>query len=126
MVAPLKEPFNGIGGGASYNNAQGSTQETTTSDKFQITSLSQVGGRAGTSNDFNEWAKSLDKAIYWNVATLDKMVPSIALMTNIPNMNKIIQLFDKFSSYPGAIEVQPFVDLLDYGTAVQNIFNPWG
>ncbi|CAM1362812.1 conserved hypothetical protein [Tenacibaculum litoreum] len=122
----FKAAFDGIGGGASYNHAQGSTEKTTKSDKFQITSFSQVGGRAGTSNDFNEWAKSLDKAIYWGVATFDKMLPSVALISNVPNMNKIIQLFDKYSSYPGVIEVQPYVNLLDYATSVQDLFNPWG
>ncbi|REH54955.1 MAC/Perforin domain-containing protein [Tenacibaculum gallaicum] len=122
----FKAAFDGIGGGASYNHAQGSTEKTTKSDKFQITSFSQVGGRAGTSNDFNEWAKSLDKAMYWGVATFDEMLPSVALISNVPNMNKIIQLFDKYSSYPGVLEVQPYVNLLDYATSVQDLFNPWG
>ncbi len=122
----FKSEFNGIGGGASYNNAQGSTQTTTTSDKFQITSFSQVGGRAGTSNDFDEWAKTLDKAIYWGIATFDEMLPSIALLKNAQHMNRVIQLFDKFNSYPGVLEVQPHINLLEYATATQNIFNPWG
>ncbi len=122
----FKAAFNGIGGGASYSNAQGSTQTTTTSDKFQITSFSQIGGRTGTSNDYNEWAKSLDNAIYWGVATLDELLPSIAIMSNIANMNRIILLFDKFNSYPGIHEIQPHINLLEYATATQNIFNPWG
>lgn len=122
----FKAAFTSIGGGASYNNASGSTQTTTQTDKFQITSLLQVGGRAGTSNDYSEWAKTLDKAIYWGVATFDEMLPSVAILSNISNMNRVIALFDKFSSYPGIVELQPHINLLDYATAIQNLYNPWG
>ena len=122
----FKAAFTSIGGGASYNNASGSTETTTETDKFQITSLLQVGGRAGTSNDYSEWAKTLDKAIYWGVATFDEMLPSVAILSNVANMNKIISLFDKYSSYPGIVEIQPHINLLDYATAIQNLYNPWG
>lgn len=124
----FKAAFDGIGGGASYKHAQGSDQTTTNSNKFQITSFSQVGGRSGTSNNFNEWSKSLDKAIYWNVATFDKMFPSVALLSDANDMNKIISLFDKFNSYSGIHEVQPYINLLDYATAIQDLFggSPWG
>ncbi len=122
----FKAAFTGIGGGASYNNASGSTETTMQTDKFQITSLLQIGGRAGTSNDYSEWAKTLDKAIYWGVATFDEMLPSVAILSSAANMNKIINLFDKYSSYPGIVEVQPHINLLDYATAIQNLYNPWG
>ncbi len=122
----FKAAFTSIGGGASYNNASGSTETTTQTDKFQITSLLQIGGRAGTSNDYSEWAKTLDKAIYWGVATFDEMLPSVAILSNVANMNKIISLFDKYSSYPGIVEIQPHINLLDYATAIQNLYNPWG
>ena len=103
----FKAAFNGIGGGASYNNASGSSATTTESNKFQITSFLQIGGKVGTSNDYDAWATSLDNAIYWNVASYDELYPTIALLSNIPLQNKCLQLMDKFYGYPAAIEIQP-------------------
>lgn len=127
----FKAAFDGIGGGASYKNAQKNTTTTTTSTKFQVTSFNQIGGKAGTSNDFDNWAASLDKAIYWDVASYDKLLPTLAIISDAQVQNKCLNLINKFQSYPNAVELQPNLSMLDYGTAVESILqsddgSPWG
>jgi MAC/Perforin domain len=123
----FKAKFDGIGGGGSYSHAEGSSQSTTQSNKFQITSFSQVGGRAGTSDSYSDWAKSLDKALYWNVAAYDKLYPSLGLLQDAQLQNVCIHLMDTYGGYPHAVELQPFLNMKNYATAVQNLYaNPWG
>ncbi len=123
----FKAKFDGIGGGGSYSHAEGSSQSTTQSNKFQITSFSQVGGRAGTSDSYSDWAKSLDKAIYWDVASYDKMYPSLGLLQDAKLQSICIHLMDTYGNYPHAVELQPYLKMKDYSSAVQNLYsNPWG
>jgi hypothetical protein len=123
----FKAKFDGIGGGGSYSHAEGSSQSTTQSNKFQITSFSQVGGRAGTSDSYSDWAKSLDKALYWDVAAYDKLYPSLGLLQDAQLQNVCIHLMDTYGNYPHAVELQPFLNMKNYATAVQDLYNnPWG
>ena len=123
----FKAAFKGIGGGASYKHAEGSTQSTTTSDRFQITSFSQIGGKADTSNDYSEWAKSLDKAIYWNVASYEELVPVVALLKDVQIQNTCLRLMNKYNSYSAASQLQPTLNMRDYATKVESYFaSPWG
>lgn len=122
----FKAKFEDIGGGGEYSHAQGSSQSTTRSNKYQITSFDQIGGRDGTTDSYENWAKSLDKAIYWNVASYDMLFPTIGLIKDVSLQNTCISLMDQFSSYPHAVEVQPYLDMTRYATAVQSLYaNPW-
>lgn len=126
----FKAAFDGIGGGASYKNAQKNTTTTTTSTKFEVTSFNQIGGKAGTSNDFKNWATSMDKAIYWDVASYDELLPTLVLISDAQVQNKCLNLINKFYSYPNAVELQPNLNMLDYGTKVESLLqsggSPWG
>ncbi|MDX2241926.1 MAG: hypothetical protein NW224_14670 [Leptolyngbyaceae cyanobacterium bins.302] len=123
----FKAKFDGIGGGGAYSHAEGSSQSTTKSTKYQITSFNQIGGRDGTTDSYETWAKSLDKAIYWNVASYDKLFPTIGLIQDATLQNTCISLMDQFASYPHAVEAQPYLDMKKYATAVQTLFvSPWG
>jgi len=122
----FKAKFDGIGGGGAYSHAQGSSQSTTQSNKYQITSFDQIGGRDGTTDSYETWAKSLDKAIYWNVASYDKLFPTIGLIEDVTLQNTCISLMNQFSGYPHAVAVQPYLDMKKYATAVQALYvSPW-
>lgn len=126
----FKAAFKGIGGGASYKNAHKETETTTSTNKFQVTSLLQIGGKAGTTNDFSNWAKSLDKAIYWDICSIDKLYPTIGLIEHVEVQNKCIKLMNKYNSYPAPHALQPNLNMVGYATEVENVLigddTPWG
>jgi hypothetical protein len=122
----FKAKFDGIGGSGAYSQARGSEQKVTKSDKFQITAFKQIGGRDGTSNSYPDWAKSLDKAIYWEVVSYDRLYPTIALIRAAELQNTCIRLMNTYASYPHAVEAQPYLDMTKYASAVQALYpSPW-
>lgn len=123
----FKAAFDGIGGGASYKHAEGSETTTTTSNKFQITSFEQIGGRDGTTNKYDTWASSLDKVKYWDIASFDKLYPTIGLLSSAPLQNTCLSLMNKYATYPHAVDVQPYLNMTNYATSVEDLYSsPWG
>ncbi len=124
--ASFEATFKQIGGGAAYSNAQGSSSNTTETNQYEETSIQQIGGRQGTTNDYNEWIKSLDTAINWDVSYYNRLFPSLALLkTDMPTLNKCIRLINNFSSYHTVADRQPYLDMKAYATNIEAMFNPW-
>ncbi|MBL6448200.1 hypothetical protein JMN32_17935 [Fulvivirga sp. 29W222] len=127
----FKAAFDGIGGGGSYQHAQGSSSKTTSSSKFQDITIDQVGGAAGSTNDYNTWAKSLDQAINWNLASASKLLPSLVLVSlgdeNAKNaLNTCLSLLNGYNSVGSLQYLQPYLNMGDYSSVVSSILNPFG
>ncbi|KJZ11481.1 hypothetical protein TW85_16765 [Marinomonas sp. S3726] len=125
----FKAAFEGIGGGASYEHASGSSSKTTSTNKFTDTSILQSGGAAGTSNDYSKWAESLDNAINWNLASASGLYPSLMLLTSSQEgrqaLNVCLNLLSNFVAYPTVTSMQPYLDFTDYVTKIQSKLNPF-
>lgn len=125
----FKAAFDGIGGGASYEHASGSSSKTTNTNKFTNTSILQSGGAAGTSNDYSKWAQSMDNAINWNLASSSGLYPSLLLLTSSQEgrqaLNVCLNLLSNFLAYPNVTSMQPYLDFGDYVTKIQSTLNPF-
>lgn len=117
----FKASFNGIGGGAAYEKAEGSETKTSKTNKFQNIQTQYFGGRADATKDYETWSKSLNNAAYWRVASYDEFIPTIALVNDPHLLDIAIQLMDKYAFYPNAVEFQPLLDMKKYGTTVQEL-----
>jgi hypothetical protein len=126
--ASFKAEFKGIGGGAEYNNAQGHQTTDTNTNEVERVTLLQIGGKAGTQNDFVKWHDSLEEPVNWNTATFAKLYPSIMLLrgaTGSP-LSDCVALLSRFNTYPAVKDKQKFIDVRAYETQVSTMLNPWG
>jgi hypothetical protein len=126
----FKAEFDGIGGGGSYNQAHGSSSKTSSSSKFKDITIDQVGGLAGTTNDYSTWAKSLDKAVNWNLASATKLWPSLVLLSRGDQkakdaLNTCLTILDGYNSVGSLQYLQPYLNMGDYATVIETIINPF-
>ncbi len=127
----FKASFDGIGGGASYNHSSGSETTTTSSSKFQDLSINQVGGKPGTTNSYDDWAKSLDLWNYWALASASQLLPSLYLLARGDEnaksaLNISLRLIDGYHSAANFQSIQPCLDMGGYATQIETLLNPFG
>jgi hypothetical protein len=124
----FKAEFSGIGGSAAYKEAKGSDSKTTSSTKFQDITMQLIGGKEGMEKDYPGWAKSLDAPIAWALAEAPKLYPTLALLGRADGGPRLatsaIRLIERFSGYPTVQNLQPYLDMGKYNTAVQVLLMP--
>lgn len=126
----FKAAFDGIGGGGSYRHAHGSSSKTTSSSKFKDITIDQVGGLAGSSNDYSTWAKSLNKAINWSFASSSKLLPSLYLLSfgdakAKSTLNTCLTVLDGYNSVGSMQYLQPYLNMGQYSTDIEVLLNPY-
>ncbi|OJH41004.1 MAC/perforin domain-containing protein [Cystobacter ferrugineus] len=124
----FKAAFNGIGGGAAYENAVGSHSSESGSDEDSNMVILQIGGTAGTNNDYKAWNDSLARAISWNVVTFQKLIPSLMLLVGVDNntLTTCTALLQKFNSYEHVSALQNVIDVAGYERELARLLNPFG
>ncbi|QQG27841.1 hypothetical protein JFY74_17475 [Pectobacterium carotovorum] len=125
--ASFKMAFDGIGGGAAYNNASGHKSSSGSSHSSEDVTILQIGGHAGTQNDFEKWNDSLNEAITWNVAAYTSMLPSLILLVGIDNqtLSNCHSLLAKYNTYATVLTLQPYISVSDYERDLANRLNPF-
>lgn len=125
----FKASFKGIGGGAAYGHASGSTVTTTESSKFQHIELRSIGGQVGLEKDYERWAASLNPAVNWGLADAPKLYPSLMLLTGDAAgrdlLGKAVTLIERFAGHPAAAAAQPYLSMQAYNTVMQEMLNPF-
>lgn len=123
----FKAAFRGIGGGAAYENASGSHSTQGGSDEDTNLVILQVGGTAGTNNDYKAWNDSLARAISWNVVTFQSFTPSLMLLSGVDNdtLTTCVSLLQKFNSYPLVKDLQEIIDVAAYEQELSRLLNPF-
>jgi hypothetical protein len=130
--ASFQASFDGIGGGAAYNNAD--TSSTTTGGETGSSSLSftAIGGTAATANDFPKWSASLENANNWDIASYEGMIPSIYPLHNMGNSNNQLLTYinncisNQYSSCPELYSLQPKIDCGEYSLSVKKMLPQFG
>ena len=130
--ADFKASFDGIGGGAAYNQSNKSGTTTSGSQGSASLSFTAIGGLAEDANDFSNWAKSLEPATAWSVSSYETMIPSLYVLYNMGTKNiemlyAIKKMMEKqYSSSPELGTLQPLVDVGGYLTALNNLLPEFG
>lgn len=117
----FKVAIDGIGGGGDYSHSEGRETSTSTSTKYKNLAFDQIGGKPGTQKAYDDWIKSLEAPINWNIISLDKMYPTIALHSNGKVRRYCVQLLQTYSTYPAIMGRQTVIDLFGYETAIQQV-----
>lgn len=130
--ASFKGEVEKIGGGAAYNQASGSSQTTTTSTKYKNINLRQTGGVAGLTNDYAKWVESLRKAGQWDIVAIERMHPSLMLLTCSTDaargnsiLSACLRLLNENRSIQAIAQIQPYVDIASYTNVIEVLINPW-
>jgi hypothetical protein len=120
--------FKGIGGGAAYENSTTTTTTTTTSQEAGNTVILQMGGKAGTNNDYKAWNDSLDKAITWATISYQALTPSLMLLVGADNdlLTTCNSLLQQFNSYAQVKDLQKYIDVAGYQRELGRLLNPFG
>jgi hypothetical protein len=125
----FKAEFEGIGGGAAYNNASGTDKTNTTSTKYQNIAMQLIGGDPGLEKDYPKWAESLKPAIKWSMADVSKFMPSLLLLTSDDEgrqlLSTAITLIERFGSGGNTARLTPYIDMRAYNTTMQIAVNPF-
>lgn len=89
--------------------------------------LLQIGGKAGTQNDYKAWNDSLDQAITWNTANFQAMYPSLILLSQVDNqsLTSCVSLLAKYHSYPTVQNMQTYIDVSGYEENLSTLLNPF-
>ncbi len=128
VKAELASGSGSAGGGQSKEKKT----EIGTSTKYTNIVINQVGGTPGQTKDKEGIAISLKKARYWEIVDVETFYPSLMLLNtaNVPGTDprllaKCLQLMNN-NYYHGAVkEIQPYVNMLNYATAIENLINPF-
>lgn len=125
--ADFKASFDGIGGGAAYSQSKTTTTKDSGSSGRSEVQFLQIGGQAGTTNDFEAWNKSLDPAIDWNTIKFQKLYPSLMLLAGKSNdvISTADELLQKFNSYAQVSALQPYLDVAAYEMQLAALLNPF-
>lgn len=121
----FKLAFDSIGGGASYSHAEGRDTSTSTTSKFTSLSFDQIGGQPAPNDDqfVTKWIESLKSALNWGVASYDRLVPTVGLLTTPRLAVWITQMLDRYSTYESVASRQTVIDLASYSTSVQTMLS---
>ncbi len=106
--------------------------ETGTSAKYTNIVINQIGGTPGQTKDKEGIAISLKKARYWETVDVEMFYPSLMLLNNanVPGTDprllaKCLQLMNNNYHYGAVKEIQPYVNMLNYATTIENLINPF-
>lgn len=123
----FKAEFKGIGGGAAYENAEGSKSESSSTSEQTNVQMLQIGGLAGTANSYSDWNESLNDSINWNTALFQKLYPSLMLLSGIDNesLTSAINLLQKYNGYQQVADLQPYINVADYELTLAELLNPF-
>ncbi|MEI8630956.1 hypothetical protein P4S72_00245 [Vibrio sp. PP-XX7] len=125
--ADFKAEFDGIGGGAAYENSSGTKTSSGHTEKSKAVQLLQIGGKAGTSSSYTDWNASLNDSINWNTITFQQMLPSLMLLAGHNNdvLTTADYLLQKFHSYRQVATLQPYIDVSAYELRLAEMLNPF-
>lgn len=128
----FKASFNKIGGGASFGNSWSSEETDTQSNKYEKTTIHQIGGVAGLTNSYPQWATSLYDARFWNIAECAKLYPSLMLLMSATDkpygvrlLGTCIRTFNSSLALPALRTMQPYVDLEEYTASMEEMLSPY-
>lgn len=130
--ASVKAKFSSVSGGAGATHSEEKKSETTTSDKYTNITINQVGGTPGLTKNKEGIAASLKMARYWEIIDVEMFYPSLMLLNtaHVPNTDprllaKCIQLMNNNYHHGAVKQIQPFVNMFNYATAIENLINPF-
>ncbi len=103
FASDFKVEFEKMGGGVAYGKAEGTKNLNKTEHQHRNVTIEQIGGIEGTVKDFGKWIESLDIVETWDVATYDKLLPTIALLDEV-TLSACIRLIDRFHLDPAVRE----------------------
>ncbi|MBT2511711.1 hypothetical protein J7I98_39240 [Streptomyces sp. ISL-98] len=125
--ASVKAQFNKVGGGASYKEAKGRESSSSDTTKYQDTTLLALGGAPLTStDDYKEWAVSLDNALNWTIIEYTELYPTLLLLRtkehgDIQALRSAMKTIEHFRDR----RPHELLDMNAYNTTVQNAVNPY-
>lgn len=120
--ASFKASFEGIGGGGGYSEAHSTEKSTTSTSKFTSLTINQIGGLPGTTDDYNKWMISLDSAENWEIASFNRLVPTLALLwtKDQPLVFKCLKIIKQYYSYESVVGKQPVLNMKNYAHQIDD------
>ena len=130
--ASFKTSFMGIGGGGGYSGSWGTEKHDSTSNKFENTTIYQIGGAEGITNDFSYWATSLYDARLWNIVECEKLYPTLMLLKHVADksygndlLGNCMRIITSCLSVPAVYKLQPYINLGSYVAKMEEMLNPF-
>jgi len=130
--ASVKAELASCSGSAGGSQSKEEKTETGTSSKYTNIVIEQVGGTPGQTKDKEGIAISLRKARYWDIIDVEVFYPSLMLLNtaNVPGTDprllaRCLKLMNNNYYHKAVKEIQPYVNMLNYATAIENLINPF-
>jgi len=124
--------FDGIGGGAAYNQANKSGTTSSGSSGSNSLSFTAIGGSPADSNDFAKWSASMVDSKEWNISNYLTLTPSIYPLYNMGSTNKEILTYvnnmiaKEYANCPELGTLQPMIDCGQYALSVKEMLPGFG
>lgn len=116
----FKVAIDGFGGGSDYSNTQESESSSSTTTKYTNLSIIQKGGNP-TLENYDEWIKSLNPAVNWDVIKYNKLYPTLALLSDKRLLHHCLKLLNRYSTYDAVKDLQKVIKIEDYATQIELI-----
>lgn len=116
--AGFKLAINGFGGGGDYSHSEETSNSTSTTQKYSALNIIKKGGRTDAVK-YEDWTKSLNPAINWDVVKYDKLYPTLALLPNKSLIRYCLKLLNKYNSYSSVKNLQKVFKIEKYTTQVE-------
>lgn len=130
--AKASATFNGNSGGASYDTSSESTQGQSSSSKYKVIEVKQIGGEPGDTVTKEIFFASLKTLSKWEIVDIQAFYPSVLLLMHANQIEgvdpmlfiKVKNLLTDFSMHKFFREHQPYIDMLRYVNTLNGYLAP--
>lgn len=116
----FKVAIDGFGGGDDYSHSERKDSSSSSTSKYSNLSITKKGGRADTSK-YDDWTKSLNPAINWDVISYDELYPTIALLADMRLIRYCMNLMETYNTYDTVKDLQAVISIAKYATQVESV-----
>ena len=114
----FKLAIDGFGGGGDYSHTEESESSSTTKTKYTNLNLTQKGGKPNLKK-YDEWIKSLNPAINWDIIKYNKLYPTLALLSDKKLLNYCLNLLNTYSFYDTVKNLQEVIRIEEYAAQIE-------
>jgi hypothetical protein len=123
--AGVNASYGGISGGAKGGHESETSNEHGETNKYNSLKFTQVSGEAVDPESLPDFIASLMPAANWDVILHEDLCPTLSLIKDNRMRNYCFRLLDKYGTYPQLMTEQPYLDLLDYSTRAQSVYDQY-
>jgi hypothetical protein len=116
----FKMAIDGFGGGSDYSHTEESESSSSTTTKYSNLSLTQKGGNPNLKK-YDDWIKSLNPAINWDIIKYQELYPTLALLSNKRLLHFCLNLLNTYNSYNTVKDLQTVIRIEDYATQIESL-----